>query len=232
MFAAGKSANGGSLITRTFTSNTTWTAPATTGSVLTMSGYGGPATADAYNSNKYLGLFGAVGVSATGYPNAPYAQWATVYGYLNDAIAVATASNTTRLAAFAPYSAQYAIGTDDTWQLVTSSGSVWLTSNTYTSTPYRSPQTSGNITYSSIVSGGNTASDWQLSAPGYDLGGNGTAATGLGKTFPGGTLSGSEPYRTTVPATTTTFTNVVVTPGATYSIVVPSGGSLTITYIG
>jgi hypothetical protein len=31
---------------------------------------------------------------------------------------------------------------------------------------------------------------------------------------------------------TTTYSNVAVTPGVSYPIVVPSGGSLTITYIG
>lgn len=50
---------------------------------------------------------------------------------------------------------------------------------------------------------------------------NGASTTAFGKTFPGG-VGG--------PATTTTFTNIAITPGASYSIVVPSGGTLTITY--
>lgn len=49
----------------------------------------------------------------------------------------------------------------------------------------------------------------------------GTAATGFGKTFPGGYAG---------PAPTSTYNNVVVTPGASYNIVVPAGGSVTITY--
>jgi hypothetical protein len=49
----------------------------------------------------------------------------------------------------------------------------------------------------------------------------GASMTAFGQTFPGG--SGG-------PATATTLSNVIVTPGATYSIVVPDGGSLTITY--
>lgn len=49
----------------------------------------------------------------------------------------------------------------------------------------------------------------------------GASTTAFGKTFPGGTGG---------PASTTTFSNVIVTPGASYNIVVPSGGSLTITY--
>lgn len=48
---------------------------------------------------------------------------------------------------------------------------------------------------------------------------NGAATTGFSLTFPGGTAA---------PATLTTFTNVSITPGATYTIV--NNGSLTITY--
>lgn len=49
----------------------------------------------------------------------------------------------------------------------------------------------------------------------------GASASGFGKVFPGGT-GGTAP--------TTSFTNVTVTGGASYSITVPSGGSITITY--
>ena len=50
----------------------------------------------------------------------------------------------------------------------------------------------------------------------------GASATAFGKTFPGSTGN--------VAQTTTTFTNVAVTANASYSIVVPTGGSVTITY--
>lgn len=49
----------------------------------------------------------------------------------------------------------------------------------------------------------------------------GASTTGFGKTFPGG--SGGA-------ASLTNFANVPVTPGASYAIVVPAGGTLTITY--
>lgn len=49
----------------------------------------------------------------------------------------------------------------------------------------------------------------------------GASASAFGKTFPGG-VGG--------PATTVTYNNVPVTRGATYNIVVPAGGSITITY--
>lgn len=50
----------------------------------------------------------------------------------------------------------------------------------------------------------------------------GASATAFGKTFPGSTGN--------VPQTTTTFTGVPVTGGANYSIVVPTGGVVQISY--
>lgn len=49
----------------------------------------------------------------------------------------------------------------------------------------------------------------------------GAAASGIGKTFPGG-VGG--------PATPVAYSNVPVTPGASYPVTVPPGGSITITY--
>lgn len=51
----------------------------------------------------------------------------------------------------------------------------------------------------------------------------GASATGFGKTFPGGTGG---------PAGMTSFSNTPLSQGAGYSIVVPAGGSITITYYG
>lgn len=50
---------------------------------------------------------------------------------------------------------------------------------------------------------------------------NGDAATGFGKVFGGG-VGG--------PAVVTTFNNIAITPGASYNVVVPVGGSITISY--
>lgn len=49
----------------------------------------------------------------------------------------------------------------------------------------------------------------------------GASSTGFGKVFPGGTGGA---------ATDTTFTNIAVTAGATYNVVVPPGGYITITW--
>lgn len=49
----------------------------------------------------------------------------------------------------------------------------------------------------------------------------GASATGFGRVFPGGAGGG---------AANVSFNNVPVTAGSTYQVVVPSGGSITITY--
>lgn len=229
MFAAGKSASGGTLQTVTFTSNTTWVGPAGVSVLRTMSGYGSAATADTFNSNLPIGNFGPSPVGGTGRTNPPFAQWATVYSALGSAESTIAGNSGTNLVSFTVSARPYFIGTDDTWDDLSVGFSYWIQGSSYTTIPTGSPPTSGNITYASL---GGSFKGWSLFAPGYTLGSAGTATTGIGKTFPGGTLSGSEPTRTAVAPVTTTFTGVAVTPGVSYSIVVPSGGSLTITYIG
>jgi hypothetical protein len=227
MFAAGKSASAGKLTTQTFTSDTTWVAPIGTNVLLTMSGYGGPATPDAYYPNQPIVVSGTSILPTAGLPNPPFGQWATLYAKITDAAAIVAANSGVNNLSFSPAVFFYNVGTDDTYNISSASGTNWVSGNSYTIAPYiGSPLTSGNITY---AQGYNS---WALRADVYGYGQNGAATTGVSKTFPGGTLTGTEPYRTTVAAVTTNFTNVPVTPGASYPIVVPAGGSLTITYIG
>jgi len=53
-------------------------------------------------------------------------------------------------------------------------------------------------------------------------GATGTSASGFDRSFPGSTGN--------VQPATTSYTNVPATPGQSYQIIVPSGGSITITY--
>lgn len=62
---------------------------------------------------------------------------------------------------------------------------------------------------------------YQVGTVGFKPATTGTSATGFGKVFPGG-VGG--------PASDVTFTNVPVTAMASYPVVVPTGGSITITY--
>jgi hypothetical protein len=189
-----------------------------------MSGYGGAATADTFTTNLGFSQIGAFAVGLSALTNAPFAQWADLYADYQSELAKVTGNVGVNL--LASDNPSYSIGTDDTWNSSTTPQNKWVSGSSYSVTTFGSPQTSGNILYSAGTD------YWFIVVNGYELGSNGTATTGVGKTFPGGTLTGTEPYRTTVPAVTTNFTNVAVTPGVSYPIVVPSGGSLTITYIG
>lgn len=85
-----------------------------------------------------------------------------------------------------------------------------------------SPPTSGQVLYSQLSSG---STGWAIGGSLEQLtpGTTGASTTAFSLTFPGGTP-------TTPTASDTTFTNVAVTPGATYTIV--NNQSLTITYFG
>jgi hypothetical protein len=189
-----------------------------------MSGYGGAATADTFTTNLGFSQIGAFAIGLSGFTNAPFAQWADLYADYQSELAKVTGNTGVNLLT-SDYP-NYYIGTDDTWNSSTTPQNRWVSGSSYSITTFGSPQTSGNILYSAGTD------YWLIVVNGYDLGSNGAATTGVSKTFPGGTLTGTEPYRTTVAAVTTNFTNVPVTPGVSYPIVVPTGGSLTITFIG
>ena len=226
--AASKSASGGKLTTETFTSNTTWVAPAGVSVLRTMSGYGGAATPDTFNSNYLVGGFTAFSNPGTSLGNAPFAQWGDLYADLNTALALISGNSGVNNLPITLR--QYRVGVDDTWYTLAPVLNTWVSGSTYSVTADDSPLTSGNILYSYLAPA--VRRGWTLRVQGYDIGGDGAAASAVGKTFPGGTLAGTAPFRTAVAPVTTTFTGVAVTPGVSYSIVVPSGGSLTITYIG
>lgn len=211
-----------SLVTTTFTSNTTWVAPFGTNLLLSMSGYGGAATSDSYTTSLIAGSSAALAQSGSGYSNPPYAQWANLYNYLSSITSVISAN--AGLNKLTISTLNYYIAIDDSWFSQNIGNDVWVDGSSYTISPFNSPPTSGNVLNSQGSRG------WNVIVNGYNLGDVGAATTGVGKTFPGGTLTGSEPFRTAVAPVTTTFTDVAVTPGGSYPIVVPAGGSLTIQY--
>lgn len=223
MFAATKG-SGLSTKTVTFTASGTWVAPRTTNLVVSASGYGGPAVSDTQMVTDLVAS-SASKVSTT-QANAPYAQWSDIEAGLDPAIALVAANTGTNLLTLPR--PRYSVAPDNTWSMVTDYFDLWIVGNSYTKKTIDSPGT-GNVLYSAI---GPVATGWYIEGTRRILGNVGASATALGKTFSGGTLSGTEPYRTAVSATTTTFNTIPVTPGASYSIVVPSGGSVTITYIG
>jgi hypothetical protein len=225
--AASKSASGGTLTVQTFTANGTWTAPPTVSNVVRISGRGSDGVSD-YIANVDSGFFGAL-QGSSGLANAPFAQWGTIYSAYQTGLANLSLSYPTYGPSSYLQSSNTFIGPDDRWVTNDTTGnlsSVYLTG--FSTNQVGSPQTSGNATYSSV----GAISGWLIINQGYVQGNAGTASTGLGKTFPGGSYTGSYPNGVGGAAPTTEFNNVAVTPGASYSIVVPSGGSVSITYIG
>lgn len=224
MFSATKGAGVRKLVTQTFTSNTSWTAPGFLTQLASAAGYGSVAVADIPTS----GTVAEHRVFAAGVPQTtpPYLLWQTIdTGADASAASIAANSGTNLINLNSKF---YFVDSQDNYGFFTSPDATWIIGNGYTKTLMGSHPTTGNVLYSQLTAGGYIG--WIVSANYIELGSDGTATTGFGKTFPGGTLTGSEPYRTTVAPPTTTFTNVAITPGTTYSIVVPSGGSLVISY--
>lgn len=223
---AGGSGSTGTLTSVTFTSNGTWTAPVGVSNVVSASGKGAAGVSD-YVGNVAGSQAGQIHLSAPS-TNAPYAQWSNAYNNHLTALSQLNLSYPT----YGPssFTSGYVVilQSSDYWYLI--SGNTANLSGTYL-TGYDvsivgSPQTSGNITYA----GTSDLDQWVIYVYGYIAGGVGTSATALGQTFPGGSYTGTYPNGTGNAATTTTFTNVAVTPGTSYPIVVPSGGQVTLQY--
>lgn len=224
MFSATKGAGVRKLVTQTFTSNATFVTPGFLTQLESAVGYGSVAVAD----NPTSGTVAEHRVFAAGVDQTtpPYLLWETIDAGADASAASITANSGTNFINM--NSKFYFVDSADDYGFFTSPDGTWITGNTPTKTLMGSHPTTGNVLYSQLTIGGYIG--WIVSASYIALGSAGTATTGFGNTFPGGTLTGTAPYRTTVAPVTTTFTNVAVTPGVSYPIVVPSGGSLTITY--
>jgi hypothetical protein len=221
------SGGGGTLTSVTFTANGNWVAPSSTTNVVTASGKGAPGVSD-YVGTVYSASYLA-NRNLVSSPSAPYAQWSTLYGNYNSLLSALSSLTYPHYAptSLLPYYSATNVAGNDTWENTTYNfvGAAYYLTGYATST-IGSPSTSGNITYSSLTS----TSGWTIDAYGYISGGAGASSTALGQTFPGGGYSGSYPNGTGSAASTTTYTNIAVTPGASYPIVVPSGGSVTLEY--
>lgn len=200
----------------TFTANGTWVAPNNVTKV-NMSGKGSDGVSDtwAYRDIVNASLNGSGGP----YTNPPYLQYSYVYGLVTAQLSSINSSTLQRTVSTTDY--YWFLDTSNNYSNPTTVYNGYTIRGTAVVVGYGSAATSGNVTYSP-----NNFAIWAINVEVLYPGGPGADATGLGKTFPGGAYSGGTGY----PASTTTFTNVTVTPGASYSIVVPSGGSITISY--
>ncbi len=224
MFSATKGAGVRKLVTQTFTSNTSFVTPGFLTQLETAVGIGSVAVADNPTSGEVAEhrVFAAGPAQTT----PPYLLWQTIDAGADASAASIAANSGTNLINM--NSKSYFVDSADNYDFFTSPDATWIIGSSFTKNIRGSHPTTGNVLYSQLTAGGYIG--WTVSANYIALGSAGTATTGFGRTFPGGTLTGTTPFRTAVAPSTTTFTNVAITPGTTYNIVVPSGGSLTITY--
>jgi len=203
------------LTTTTFTSSGNWVAPLSVANVASIYGYGQNGSPAPTSLNTQYWTFDWPAARS----NPPYAQWGDLYGAATSARAAIAATIGGSGPSSVLTSLRYYIGTGSTWDPADENYSD-LSGYTVTGVDAvgvgnGSPQTSGNIIY---PPGYNS---WvftiYLTAPGF----LGASSTALGKTFPGGNGG---------PPSTTTFSNVAVTPGVSYPISVAPGGSVTLQY--
>lgn len=161
------------LKTQTFTSNTTWVAPATTSLLETLTGKGGTGTA-AYTREGYS-----------------YVERNEAQGRLRSTGEWVVRSSTT------------GVGFSTSYPTDGCGPSVPTDDETYSA--YRSCSYYSSISADTEVVPATT----------------GGTTTGFGKTFVGGTGGAATPA---------THNAVAVTSGASYPLVIPTGGSITITY--
>ena len=154
-------------------------------------------------------------------------NWDTVYAAYQANYSAFGSGSTPRTITFT-YKYWYAYS-DGTFALIENSSPIYTVRGSPSIQTFGSPSTTGAVTYGSL--GPNSTNGWRVYGDTLNSGYAGSNSTGLGKTFGGGSYSGGTGY----PASTTTYYNVAVTPGNTYSIVVPSNSSGTglvqITYV-
>lgn len=219
MFLSGKVSDvtsGQQLITETFTSSTTWTAPAGVTNLISAEGKGSDDT-ESYWNGYFVNIF--IGPSCGGSSQlGSTLPWSSVISQMDSMVSAAN-QVTTNSAGATGYSVIWNYSylwcnTQNQWLL----GSVF---SARTSERWRRVGTLANP----ITGSGNvpTSTYTNYSATGGTLerfieGTAGTAATGFGRTFPGG-------------ASPTTFTDITVTPGQSYTLSIPSpGGYISISY--
>lgn len=214
-----------SVTTQTFYSSTTWVAPAGVTSISTLVGKGQDGTSGGYSSDLVGQVRVAVFVTPGSYDPPPpdwsniggSLDWSAPYGneqsFLSDlnSGAPSVRSKTYYFCFYQYYGTPY-----NAWYTTGVRPNIGVTIQGY-ATANSTPPSSGVIPISS-----NIFNSYLISADTYHPGSAGSSTTGFGYTFAGGAADTA--------ATPVTYNNVAVTPGASYSLSIPSGGYIQITY--
>lgn len=222
----------GKLTTVTFTSNGTWTAPGNVSLVTTLSGKGSDGVSD-YTTSGNVTFINAYFSSDSTTPIT--GTWQDAINFITPYVTTMnTGSGVSSIAIPATFG-----GSGSTLRVNSSNFGTYLLTASYTETvnyvkgtaavnAYRWPPS--GVSASSVPTYADISGNWPefitVDFTRYVYGNAGNPSTGLGQTFPGGAYVAPTGY----PATTTTYTNVSVTPSTSYSIVVPTGGTVSISY--
>jgi hypothetical protein len=221
MFAAGKSVSAGALKTTIFTSNTTWVAPAVTNNIVTLVGQGGDGVAGYWQTFNSLGaavssatdcgnpVYGASLDYSVSYGDAQSIQ-TTASGWTTSPSGQSVSLTRTYVYYWCPSTSNWRVSAISFSGTVRRIGTVALSGSMPSSGTAPTPPATIQEAFCTNIEFFNSPT-------------TGAPTTAFGYSFPGGTGGAATPV---------TYNNVPVTPGASYSIVVPAGGSVSITYIG
>jgi hypothetical protein len=207
------------LITYTFPSGTsTFTVPVNVTTIRTAIGKGADGTPVVWTAASNAAPAYAIGY-ASGSGGSVSITWGDLYSQIQSHQSTVNAGGSGERSLYIPtYLFQiFVTGSSTNLGIVTTFSNYETIRGTASIVSENSPPSSGTITYAQVL---NNSRGYGLSGLEVKTGGTtGANTTGFGLTFPGGVQTA---------ATTTTFSNVSVTPGTTYTIV--NNGSLTITY--
>lgn len=213
------------VVSQTFTSSTTWVAPATVTNLLAVIGKGqdGYGTYVAGLSVDFTSVESIV--SGSGANSLPI-PWSGVANTTNITVSRFNASSYNPLYQYQNRAFTFYSNNTFSWVNNPEALPYYVVTGTWTLGSYGGAPNppSGNATYG--ATGGYFASGLYF-APG----GAGANTTGFGFTFPGGGVSGDYPNQVGEGATPASYTNVAVTPGASYSLSIPDNGYITIQYL-
>ena len=196
------------VITETFTSSQTWVCPLGVSLLNTLTGKGQDGSAITAQNTTTVIVNINYQASGTGVNGS--ATWINFDGALNGWVSTLNSSG----------SVSYTRAVVNSYP----DGTITFVSQATQSISSAVPASASKLTYGAwAASGAITASgDGAINYNYYVPAAPGANTTGFGYTFAGGAAS--------TPATAVGYLNVPVTSGASYSLVVPSGGSITITY--
>lgn len=222
----GEFQNPQALTTVTYTSNTTFVVPLAVNVLRTVTGKGQDGingSVGGYITASPTGFDTSTRVSITTgftsqvpnyFPPDPYSSYAAIVSTINSTSGLTASSGT--------------VYGEETWIFSTTTNASNFNSSPFTLSAY---YMGGTASISGSWPGtlsNPQAGSYTVSYQAYNQATAGANTTGFSLTFSGGAVT-SVPT-TAAAATPVTYTNVAVTPGASYPLVIPSSGYITISY--